>query len=103
VCHSQKLKFSLKFKCSPNLTNFLQKVSEFQAGGEEWSEIQEQLHGKPFSVVIDNAAKTCLTATIALLQGKVFGHFSVAYRTKHHVYHEPEGSGRRWQHAMALE
>jgi hypothetical protein len=61
-------------------------VSEFQAGGEEWSEIQEQFHGMPFSVVIDNAAKTCLTATpIAVLQGKVLAYFSNAYRTQHHV------------------
>jgi hypothetical protein len=90
VCHSQELKFSLKFKCSPYLTNFLQKTSEFQAAGEEWSEIQEQLHGMPFSVVIDNAAQTCLTATIAVLQGKVLAAFSNAYRTRHHVYHEAE-------------
>jgi hypothetical protein len=98
VCHSQEQKFSLKFKCSPDLTNFLQKVSEFQAGREEWSEIQEQFHGMPFSVVSDNAAQTCLTATIAVLQGKVLAAFSNAYRTQHHVLME---IGARAQDAVA--
>jgi hypothetical protein len=90
VCHSQELKFSLKFKCSPELTNFLQKVSKVQASGEEWSEIQEQLHGMPFSVAIDNAAQTRLTATIAVLQGAIPAALNTAYRTQHYVYHEPE-------------
>jgi hypothetical protein len=35
VCCSPKLKFSLKSKCSLELTIFLQKVSKVQAGGEE--------------------------------------------------------------------
>jgi hypothetical protein len=41
-------------------------------------------------VVIDNAAQTRLTATIAVLSGEVLAAFSNAHRTQHHVCHEAE-------------
>jgi hypothetical protein len=53
----------------------------------------------PFSVVIDNAAQTRLTAAIVVLHGEVLALFSNAYRTQCHVYLEPEA----WAKAAAKD